>query len=82
MAKIVDFLLLAAILVACLFGLYYYQHLVVDQILVTLLLGVGYVFWGILHHLRTGDLKMKVVMEYIAMAALVVFILVALLLRV
>lgn len=77
-----DFLLLAAILSFGLFGLFYYRHRVPTQMVISVLLGITYVFWGILHHFHKKDLHCRVVLEYIAISALVVFVLIIFLLRV
>lgn len=38
--------------------------------LAAIILGAGYVLWGILHHFRRGDLHIKVVLEYAGIAIL------------
>lgn len=78
----IDLFLLALILATCFYGLFYYRHIIYNQIIVSIFLGVGYICWGVFHHWHLGDLKIKIVMEYTAMAALVVFVLVVFLLRV
>ncbi len=76
-----DFLLLALILALGLGGLLFFRFEVASQIAVVAIMAVFYVFWGVLHHLRDQNLTARVVLEYIAMSALVTFILVILLLR-
>lgn len=38
------------------------------QILITISLGVAYVFWGVIHHILRKDFHWRVVLEYIAVA--------------
>ncbi len=77
----VDFVALGIILSLSLYGLYYFRHQVVNQVIISVFLGVSYVLWGIFHHLHLGNLKFNVVMEYLSISALVVFILTIFLLR-
>ncbi len=76
-----DFSLLILILAGALYGLYYYRNLVRAQMTITLSLGVAYVLWGILHHWHEKNLKVKIIWEYVSIAALVVFILLIFLFR-
>ncbi len=78
----VDFLILALILGMGLSGLVYFKYDVASQIAVVVIWSVLYIFWGVFHHFHDHNLTGKVVMEYIAIAALVDFILVLFLLRV
>ncbi|MEK7565587.1 MAG: hypothetical protein AAB506_00905 [Patescibacteria group bacterium] len=80
--KYFDFILLAIILSLGLYGLYYFRFLIQSQIIISLFLGLAYIFWGIFHHWCQKDLHPKVVLEYIAISVLVVFILIIFLLRV
>ena len=41
-----------------------------NQIQIGILMGIAYVVWGLLHHWNDQDLNWKVVIEYIAIAAL------------
>lgn len=77
----VDFLLLAAILGGALYALYFFRHLVEVQIIISVVLGILYIVWGIFHHGREGNLKKKIIWEYVSIGALVVFILIIFLLR-
>ncbi len=77
-----DFFLLALILALGLGGLIFFRFEVASQIAVVAIMAVFYVLWGILHHLHDQNLTVRVILEYISMAALVTFILVILLLRV
>lgn len=78
----VDFLILALILGSGLYGLILFRFEVASQVAVAILMCTLYVFWGIFHHYHDGNLTGKVVLEYIAMASLVAFILILFLLRV
>ncbi|OGG07089.1 hypothetical protein A2872_02730 [Candidatus Gottesmanbacteria bacterium RIFCSPHIGHO2_01_FULL_42_12] len=80
--QLVDFVALGVILGLSLFGLYFFRFQIDRQLIITVILGFSYVFWGIFHHLHTGTLKLPVVLEYISISALVVFILALFLLRV
>lgn len=51
------------------------------QIFSSFLMGVGYVLWGILHHLSLKSLHIKVVVEYLMFATIVFVILSILILR-
>lgn len=77
-----DFFLLTLILTLGLAGLVYFRFETAAQIAVVALMAVFYVLWGVYHHHHDGDLTGKVILEYIAMSALVTFILVIFLLRV
>lgn len=82
LTHMIDFITLGIILGLCLSGLYLFRGQVDKQLAVTVLLGLSYVMWGIFHHLRLGNLKFQLVLEYISVSALVVFILTLFLLRV
>ncbi|MDO8515022.1 MAG: hypothetical protein Q7S14_00850 [bacterium] len=79
---LIDFIALGIILGLSLAGLYFFRHQTDKQIIITVLLGVSYILWGVFHHLHIGNLKFQVIMEYISISALVVFILTLFLLRV
>ena len=79
---LIDFIALGIVLGLSLSGLYFFRHQTDKQIIITVLLGVSYILWGVFHHLHIGNLKFQVVMEYISISALVVFILTLFLLRV
>lgn len=78
----VDFSILGVVIVFGLYGLYLFRFEVASQIAVSVLMSILYVFWGIFHHYHDGNLTGKVVLEYIAVASLVAFILILFLLRV
>lgn len=78
----VDFLLLALIIGLGLGGLVYFRFDVASQVAVTVLLAIMYVFWGIFHHVHDGNLNTRIILEYVAIAALIAFILIIFVLRV
>jgi len=77
-----DFLLLIVIVGLCLGGILYFSWDKAAQVAITLLFAILYVFWGVFHHYHDGDLAVKIVWEYVAMSAMVTFILITFLLRV
>lgn len=77
----VDFALLAAIIGLGLGGLVYFRFDVAAQIAVVVLMSFLYICWGAFHHFHDGNFSGKVVLEYVAIASLVAFILVIFLLR-
>ncbi len=78
----IDFSILAVILGFGLYGLILFRYEVASQIAVFVLMAILYVFWGIFHHYHDGNLTGKIVLEYIAIASLVAFMLILFLLRV
>ncbi len=80
--QLIDFVALGIILGLSLFGLYFFRFQIKEQLIVTVILGLSYIFWGVFHHLHMGTLKSQVVLEYISISSLVVFILALFLLRV
>ncbi len=77
-----DFLLLALIIALGLGGVLFFRFDVASQIAIVLLMCALYVFWGVFHHLNEREIISQVVLEYVAMAALVAFVLILFLLRV
>lgn len=78
----IDFLLLALILGLGLGGLVYFRFDVASQVAIIILLAILYVFWGIFHHHNDGDLDGRIVLEYVAISALMAFVLIIFVLRV
>lgn len=62
-------------------SLVYFQYEPVAQMVVAVWLGFAYVVWGALIHWQKGDLNIKILLEYILIAALIVVVLITLLLR-
>lgn len=81
MRHAVDFSLLLLIIGFGLAGLVFYRFDIAAQVADVILMSLLYVFWGAIHHWHDGNLTPKVIGEYIAMAALVSFILIIFLLR-
>lgn len=77
----VDFLLLILLVGLGFGGLVYFQHQVITQVVISLVLVCLYALWGIIHHYHDGNLTRDVVMEYVSVAALTGFILISFLLR-
>ena len=77
-----DFALLLLIVGLGLGGILVFRFDVASQVAIVVLMALFYIFWGIFHHYHDQDLTRNVVLEYIAMAALVAFILIIFLLRV
>ena len=40
------------------------------QMIIVVLLGIFYVFWGVMHHYLHHNLRARIVLEYVAVAAL------------
>jgi len=78
----IDFLILLIIIGLGFGGLIFFRNQLTTQISVSIIMSVLYVIWGVVHHHHENNLTLEVVLEYIAMAALVAFILIIFLLRV
>ncbi len=77
-----DFVLLLLIVGLGLGGILVFRFDVASQVAIVVLMSILYVFWGIYHHHHDDNLTGHIVAEYIAVAALVAFILIIFLLRV
>mgnify|MGYP001577190286 FL=1 len=77
-----DFLLLALILGLSLGGLVYFRFDSASQVAIIVLMAILYVFWGIFHHHHDGNLNSGTILEYIAISALMSFVLIIFVLRV
>lgn len=77
----IDFLILIFLLLGSIIGVFYYDHQVLSQVVVVITMAVLYVIWGILHHHHENNLTFEVALEYIAMAALIAFMLIIFLLH-
>lgn len=49
---------------------FFFRQIPQKQILSVFLTATFYVFWGIIHHYLKGDLHLRIVLEYIAVAIL------------
>ena len=65
-----EYLVLAIILASGAVLLLYFPPLLGKREIAAVSLGVFYFLWGIWHHSRRGDLILKIVLEYLAVAAL------------
>ena len=77
----VDFMLLTLIIGSGLLGVLYFRFDIASQVAIVILMGALYIFWGVMHHHHDGNLTLKVVLEYSAMAVIVSAILIVFLLR-
>lgn len=78
----VDFLLLALIIGLGLGGLVFFRFDIAAQVAIIVLMSIMYVFWGIFHHIHDGNLESRIILEYVAIAALIAFVLIIFVLRV
>jgi len=78
----IDFLILALIIGLGLGGLVFFRFDIASQVAIIVLLGIMYVFWGVFHHIHDGNLDSRIIFEYLAIAALMVFVLIIFVLRV
>jgi len=65
-----EYLVLAIILASAAILLLYFPPLSGKREIAAVSLGVFYFLWGIWHHSRRGDLVLKIILEYLAVAAL------------
>ena len=79
--QLIDFTALGVVLGLSLFGLYFFRGQIDKQIIITILLGVSYVVWGIVHHKEHHDLHLKIIIEYLLVAVMAVILFGSLLLR-
>ena len=70
-SQLLDFGVLVVLLLAGLSGFLGFSHLPDRQVLVIGLTSVGYVVWGIWHHVRWGNYYWQVALEYVLVALLV-----------
>ena len=66
----IDFSCLAAIFLVGLAAFFSFSHLPEIQKTIVVFTGLGYFFWGIVHHWQEGDLSLKVIIEYFVFAVL------------
>jgi len=72
---------LLCVLLAGLWGIFWFDHNAALQLGIVISLGVAYVVWGMVHHWYHRDLHVKIVLEYVLMASLAVLIFASLLVR-
>lgn len=68
--NLVQYLVLLFILVFGAAAFVYLRNNPQGQLISVFLTALFYVLWGIIHHYQEGDLHIRVVMEYLAMAIL------------
>jgi len=78
----IDYLLLLTIISLGFGGLIYFRFDLAAQVADIILMSIFYVLWGVLHHHHDNNLTGSIVLEYVAMSALVSFVLIIFLLRV
>jgi uncharacterized membrane protein YjjP (DUF1212 family) len=76
------YLVLVFILAFGALAFFYFQRIPQVQILSVFITAVFYVVWGVVHHHLEGDLHLRVVLEYAAVALLGFLILLTLIKRV
>lgn len=69
--QLIDFGVLVILLLAGMGGFLSFTHQPTQQVMVVGLTGIGYVVWGIWHHIRWGNFYWQVVLEYVLVATLV-----------
>jgi hypothetical protein len=73
-SKIYHYLSLILILVLGLFLFYLYLGYPDKQMMTIIGISILYVVWGAIHHYLQGDLHIKIVVEYILIAAVAILI--------
>jgi hypothetical protein len=66
----IHFVVLVIMLSVASVTILYYQSDRMVEVYLTIAMAAAYVLWGIVHHLKIGDLHGKIVAEYILMATL------------
>ncbi len=74
-----DYGLLAIAATGYILAIYVYRAAPQYLVLVTLIFGSFYFFWGIIHHLRTQSFHARIVLEYFLVALLGVVLIATLL---
>lgn len=80
-ASIFDYFFLFLIIFVGFWSVLFFRGETTVQIFAAILMGAGYVLWGILHHMGRGNIRPKIVVEYLVFATIVVTILTILILR-
>lgn len=73
--KTLHFLVLLVMLALGVGAFYYVQPDKILGLTVGVATAVGYVLWGIIHHLMEGDLHIRLVIEYMLIGAIAVVLL-------
>ncbi|KKT74139.1 MAG: hypothetical protein UW69_C0046G0003 [Microgenomates group bacterium GW2011_GWA2_44_7] len=78
---IIHYLALFIILVAGVYGSFWFSGQKEAQLVIIWFMGIGYFIWGTIHHLLHNDLHLKVLLEYFLIAAIGILPVSALLLQ-
>lgn len=76
----IDYCVLAVLAIAYLAFVYNYQTVPKYVMFATIVFGVAYIIWGVVHHLKSKNFHTRVVLEYLLVALLGVAIVSTLLL--
>jgi hypothetical protein len=68
------YFLLSVFFVCGLTALFFVRYNHALQLSIILVLSLGYVLWGIMHHYHQGDLHPKIVAEYLLFATLAILL--------
>ena len=66
-----DYLVLLLILVATAITVRIFSLTKSTLVIITIILSIGYVSWGVTHHQKSGHLDKKIVFEYLGLATLI-----------
>ncbi len=72
---------LLCILLAGLWGIFWFDHNQALQLGIMVSLAISYVVWGIVHHLYHRDLHIKIIFEYVLVAVFAVLVFASILFR-
>lgn len=78
---VVHYFVLVLVLVAGIFGVVFFSGVKEVQLMIVWLMGIGYLMWGVFHHLVHNDFHLKVFLEYFFVSAIGVLPVSALLLQ-
>ncbi len=67
-----DYSLLALFAIIFLYAFFYFQYQPRLMFYSIVIFSFVYVVWGVYHHLRLGDCRLKIVLEYILLALLAI----------
>ena len=79
--NLIHFLVLLVILDLVVAAFFLFSFNKTYQAAVVVVMGILYVLWGIAHHYLSGDLHLKVILEYILIALLSNLVILSLLFR-
>ena len=70
--------ILIALLASGVLAFWYAKGQTMVQLIIGILISIGYMAWGIIHHTLKGDLHRKVVIEYILVGLIAIILLITL----